>query len=93
MVYVLVEHKVKDYEKWKPVFDEHGTFRKAGGGKESNLFRNIDDPNETVIIFEWDTIENARKFFESENLKNIMQKAGVVNKPAIFFLEEVETVE
>ncbi len=45
MPYILVRHKVEDYAKWKPVFDEHGAARKAIGSKGGYLFRNIDDPN------------------------------------------------
>ena len=28
MVYVVVDHKVEDYSKWKPAFDKHGETRK-----------------------------------------------------------------
>lgn len=89
---MLIRHKVKDYDRWKSVFDEHIDFRKAGGEKGGRLFRNIYDPSEVITIFKWDTIENARKFTESEDLKKAMQKAGVADKPGIYFLEEVETV-
>ncbi len=92
MPYVFIRHKVKDYDKWKPVFDEHSVFRTEGGEKGGRLFDNIDDPNETIIIFKWDTIENARKFTESADLKKAMKKAGVADKPGIYFLEEVENV-
>ena len=91
MPYVFIRNKVKDYDKWKPVFDENRVFRTAAGEKGGRLFQNIDDPSETIIIFKWDTIENARKFTESEELKKAMQKAGVAEKPDIYFLEEVET--
>lgn len=90
MTSVLVRHKVKDYEKWKIVFDEHSNFRKENGSKGGHLFRNANDPNETVIIFEWDNLENAKKFVQSENLKEAMKKAGVTGKPTIYFLEEIE---
>lgn len=89
---MLVRHKVKDYEKWKPVFDEHAAMRKTGGCKGGRLFRNTDNPNETIIIWKWDTIENARKFAKSEDLEKVMQKAGVAEKPDIYFLDEVETL-
>jgi len=46
MTYLLVRHKVEDYAKWKPVFDEHGAARKAGGSKGARVFRFIDNPNE-----------------------------------------------
>lgn len=92
MVYVLIKHKVKDYDKWKTVFDNNSDLRKAGGEKGVRLFRNVDKTNDIVIIIEWDTIENAKKFYESEDLKKIMKEAGVMMKPYIYFLEEVETV-
>lgn len=92
MVHVLVKHKVKDYNKWKSVFDKNSELRKAGGEKGVRLFHNIDKPNDTVIILEWDNIENARKFYESEELKKSMKEGGVVMKPYIYYLEEVEDV-
>jgi heme-degrading monooxygenase HmoA len=88
----LIRHKVKDYDKWKSVFDEHSVIRKAGGEKGGHLFRNKADRNEIFIELKWDTMENAQKFYESEDLKKVMKKAGVTDKPDIYFLEEVETV-
>ena len=92
MTYMLIRSKLKDFDKWKTVFDGYAQTRKAGGSKGHRLYRNIDNPIETVIIFKWDTIEKARKFAGSEDLKKRMQEAGVVDKPDIFFLEEVEQV-
>ena len=93
MPYMLVRHKVEDYERWKPGFEEHGATRKESGSKGVRLFRNADDPNETVILLEWDDLENARQFAQSEDLRETMQRVGVADQPDIFFLEEVETVE
>src|SRR5215208_4517756 len=61
MPYLLVRHKVEDYERWKPGFEEHGATRKESGSKGVRLFRSADDPNETVILLEWDDLENARQ--------------------------------
>jgi len=90
---LLVRHKNKDYEKWKTVFDEHSTTRNTSGSRGGRLFRNADNQNEMVIMFEWDSIERARKFAQSEDLKKTMQRAGVIDKPDIYFLEEVERLE
>jgi quinol monooxygenase YgiN len=89
---LLVRHKVQDYGKWKPVFDAHATARKSGGCKGGRLFRNANDPNEIVMLFEWDSVENAQKFAQSPDLREAMQRAGVVDKPDVYFLEEVEKV-
>jgi heme-degrading monooxygenase HmoA len=90
MPYVLVRAKVEDYAKWKTVFDQHGATRQASGSKGGYLFRNADDPNETVILFEWDEMEKARQFSQSDDLRQRMQQSGVVDRPDMYFLEEVE---
>ena len=90
MPYFLVRHKIKDYAKWKPVFDEHGATRKKSGCKGGHLFRNADNPNELIVLFEWDDLKNARQLAQSEELKKAMERAGVSDKPDLFFLEEIE---
>ena len=92
MPYLLVRHKVEDYTKWKPAFDAHGTTRQASGSQGARLFRNAHDPNELVILFEWDDLEKAQQFAQSENLREAMQRAGVADQPDVYFLEEVEHI-
>ena len=87
MAYVLFHTKVEDYAKWKPVFDEHGAARQAAGSKGGYLFQSADDPNELVIIFEWDNLEKARQFVQSDDLRQAMERSGVTGPPEIHFLE------
>jgi heme-degrading monooxygenase HmoA len=93
MTYVLVLHHVEDYSRWKPVYDEDRVVRKDRGSKGSSVLRNADDPNHLVVITEWENLESAKNFAESEDLKNTMQKAGVIGRPAVFYLEELERTE
>jgi heme-degrading monooxygenase HmoA len=90
MTYVLVLHKVEDYDKWKSVYDENGAMRKAYGSKGANVFHQANDPNSLVIITEWENLEKAKGFAESEDLKTTMQKAGVSSQPEIYYLNEIE---
>jgi heme-degrading monooxygenase HmoA len=91
MPYLLVRHKVEDYEQWKPVFDhDHGATRKRSGSKGGWILRNADDPNELVILLEWDSSENARHFVNADQTREAMQRAGVADEPDVYFLEEVE---
>jgi len=90
MAQLLVRHKVKDYTKWKPIFDEHSAKRKAGGSKGGRLFRSTSDPNELVILFEWEDVNKARQFSESWDLRQAMDRAGVVGRPDLYSLEEIE---
>lgn len=92
MAYILIRHSVKDYEKWKALFDEHQTTRKKSGSKGGHLYRNAQNPNEILVIFEWDSLDNARKFAESADLHEVMEKAGVIGKPDVYFLEQLESL-
>lgn len=90
MPYVLVRHRVEDYAKWKTAFDENAPARRASGSKGGQLFRNARDPHEILVIFEWDDMENLQEFVQSPELAAKMQQAGVIDKPDVFFLEEIE---
>lgn len=90
MAYALIRHKVEDFGRWKPVFDEDGENRKAIGSKGYQLFRGADDPNEVFVLFEVDGLEGIRKYGQSEELREKMQEAGVAERPDFYLLEEVE---
>jgi hypothetical protein len=80
MPYVLIRHKVTDFENWKPIYDAHGPARKTGGSKGAPLFRDADNPNATVILFERSDLDRARRFAESQDLRQAMTRAGVADR-------------
>jgi heme-degrading monooxygenase HmoA len=88
MAHILVHHKVEDYKKWKLAFDDHLAYRSKNGSKGGKVFRSSSDPNEVFVLLEWDSIENAKKFTQSDQTKEVMKDAGVVGMPAIYFVDE-----
>jgi hypothetical protein len=69
-------------------YDAHlPAHKEAGFIKEVHLLRNADDPNETITMFEVESLQKARGFSASSDLREAMQKSGVVDKPDIYFLE------
>ena len=90
MPYVLARHRVEDYAKWKSGFDEHVSIRQAASSKEGYVFRNIDDPNEILVLLEYDDLEKFRQFMQSEELREAMQRAGVTDPGEAYELEELE---
>ena len=83
---------MEDYAKWKPVFDEHGATRQRSGSRGGRLLRNASDPNELVILLEWADLAQARAFAASDDLRQAMARAGVADRPDVYFLEEIENV-
>ena len=92
MIHVVVRHKVADYGRWKEAFDAHLGMRKAGGELGYRLFTSVEDPRDVTIVMDWDELANARKFAGSADLKQAMQKAGVIGEPEIRFLEDAATL-
>lgn len=88
MPYVLVRHKVQDFAKWKPIFDADAAVRTGAGLRDHLVLRNADDPTEVVAVFETDDIAAARDFAVRPELREVMEKAGVVGRPDMVFLED-----
>lgn len=90
MNHVLVRHRVDDYPKWKKVFDNFVGTRKSFGEKSYQVLQHDKDTNNLYLVFGWDNKANAQKFFDSSELKNAMQEAGVAETPEIHFLNETD---
>jgi heme-degrading monooxygenase HmoA len=90
MSYILVQHSVEDYARWKAAFDENGAARQAGGSKGAFVLRNAEDPNQVTVMLEWDGLDRARAFASSDELREAMQRAGVTGPPNVYFLEEAD---
>lgn len=90
MPHLLIRHKVQDYDAWKPAFDEHGAFRRSAGSRGGLVFRNAEDPNEVLILLEWENLEGARQFTAADDLRETMQRAGVADQPDFYLLEEAD---
>ena len=92
MVHVLVHHKVADFYRWKESFDSYLNTRKQAGELGAHVFQAVDDPRDITVLVDWDSIEHARRFMSSEELRNRMQQAGVVGTPDIRYVEDVHAV-
>ena len=90
---VIVQHKVRDYDAWRLVFDEHVTIRQRHGATGHTVFRGIDDPNEVTIVNRFPTREQAEAFAADPSLKEAMERGGVVSEPRITWAVESDTVD
>ena len=84
--YMLIRHKVRDFSEWKRGYDAHLPKRVEAGLTEKYLLRGAHDPNEVILLFETQDLNRAKAFAESADLRETMQKVGVVDRPDIYFL-------
>ena len=93
MTKVIVQHHVADYDRWYPLFTEHGEVRRQYGATGHSLNRELADSNSLVIVNEFATLEGARAFMEDPSLPDVMARAGVDGPPQIWIVDEAETVQ
>ena len=86
--YMLVRHKVRDFSAWKPGYDAHHPKRVEAGLTEMHLLRGASDANEVVLLFQAADLGRAKAFAESADLRDVMAKVGVVDRPDIYFLTD-----
>ena len=84
---MYVKHTVADFDKWKVVFEEVESFRKSSGSTDVDVYRNHANPNEVLVVIDWDKKEQGIKFGQSPELKEAMGRAGVTSAPEITFSE------
>ncbi len=92
MIHVVIQHEVADYAVWKAVFDSALDWRRANGELNHRIFRSVGNVNELLLFFEWESLEKARAFLDSEELKGKMAEAGIKLPPRLEFLTEVQTL-
>jgi len=93
MVAVIVRHRVRDYQAWKPVFDEHGEVRRRHGALGHRLYQLSGDANDVVIVNLFRDAAGAQAFAADPSLPEVMQRAGVEGHPDISFCEEIEVAD
>ena len=92
MPYQLARHSVKNYRKWRAVFDEHAVKRRELGSKGGLILRNAQKPEEIVVLLEWGNLAKAQEFMKWGDPSEIGKRAGVVGRPDVRLLDLVDEV-
>jgi heme-degrading monooxygenase HmoA len=92
MTNVLVRYQVANYYAWRAVFDAALESRHRHGEVSCRIFHAAGDADDLILFFEWDSLERARAYFASEEMKAQLEKAGVEGPPRVEFATEMYTV-
>jgi hypothetical protein len=83
---ILVQHHVTDFKTWLKGFEEHEPKRKEASVTNASVWQAEDDPNNVIILLECTDLAKIKRFGESEDLKQVMAKVGVIGKPTMTVL-------
>ncbi len=89
MKYVLIIHEVKDYEAWKVGSDKASAIIKEAGEIDYHVLSYAKDSNRIVHYSRFKSHEEAKAFFESENVRKIRKDFGV-KQPEFIYLNKIE---
>lgn len=90
MPHIQIRVTVEDHDTWRAVFDELVTVRRKFGCLGGRVFRDIDTPNLITLLLGFGDAEQMRQWAASPELRAGMQRAGVVGRPEMVFLNEAE---
>ncbi len=86
MVRMYARHQVSDFAKWHAAYK---AFDRGGIGVEAHAaYQSVDDPNDVTVWHDFASLEDARAFAGSDELKAAMIEAGVAGAPTIWFTTE-----
>lgn len=86
----LIYHKVKDYGVWKKAFDDFLPQREKNGELSYEVGVLEDDPNTVYVFNTWKSPDHYKTFKEDQELKEIMNEAGVTEPPKFLLLNKLE---
>ena len=87
MAIIIANHKVNDFNSWKPYYDGDIKRRKALGLKDLVVGTKIDDPADVYMIWESKEPEKAMTMAQDPELRELMKKAGVTSEIQITIIK------
>jgi hypothetical protein len=85
MTTLFVRHTVADYAVWRRIFDGFAATQKRLGVTDKAVYQSADNENDVTVTHDFATLESARAFAGSSELKAAMNDAGVTSAPTIWF--------
>jgi len=81
---LFVRHEVADYGVWRKAFDAFAPTAKKSGAINGAVYRSADNANDVTVIHDFHSVQKAKAFTASPELKAAMEKAGVKGAPQIW---------
>ena len=89
MVTAFVQHRVKDHDAWRRVYDSVADMQKAGGVVAETVYHAEGDSNIVMVSHQFSSASAAHDFFASPALREAMRQGGVDEKSVrIEFFED-----
>ena len=87
---LVIQHKVHDYDAWKPVFDEQEQVRRVHGCIGHHVVRDSDEPTDLTVLLRFPSREAAEDYLAEPSMETAMRRGGVESALRITWVQEPE---
>jgi uncharacterized protein with LGFP repeats len=84
-VRMYAKHEVTDYAAWRKAYNDFDKARRKLGVTAQVVYQSADNPNDVTVTHDFKSLDKAKAFAASPELKTAMEKAGVKGAPQIWF--------
>jgi hypothetical protein len=84
-VRMFIRHDVADYSVWRKGYDAYAPTQKKMGVIFEAVYQAVENPNDVTVIHDFHSLEKAKAFAASSDLKETMGKLGVKGPPQIWY--------
>ena len=84
---LIISHAIGDYDTWRAAYDDFDDFRKQSGIVGHAVSLELGKPNQVVVYHQANDLGTLHAFFDSTELKEAMQRAGVAGPSDVQFVE------
>ena len=86
---LLARVTIGEFDQFWSTFSSAGAeHRRKYGSSGARVFRNLDQPGEMIVLFDWSK-DDYRRFMEDPETPGIMKEAGLAGPPETIEVEQV----
>ena len=89
MNYMLCRNRVRNFDRWKLVFDSHADAHRAAGLKLVHVWQEMDSLRNVFFLFEVEDIARARAFLDSQDAAASARECGLIEGDFRFFSQSL----
>ncbi len=90
-MHVLIRRVLHDFDAWKKVVSELDGLRAQHGSRGLTAYRSAGNPNEVLLVFEWDDDKPYRAYLDLPEVQNALAATGtteITEVSEVFHLAE-----
>ncbi len=92
MTHILAQVRILDYQQFMATFTTKGLEARQRHGCTGTQVFTTPDPNQLVLLFDWQSPEAFTGFLNDPLVKETMKASGTVGPPVFSFMDNVSTL-